>query len=664
MQNQATADQENNNRKTIQEIYDDCKKRHLSHYKKIIDYALEIRKKVLDEKYLWTDEEELSTLLNKDNPIATAANEQWKWKEIEPYWKKNLNIIRELIKNKSSISPQIYDMLYREYKLQKKAAHFNRLICTLFPGQLLFIPAYTELSKIKISGLTANDWITRNIFLFNYCSDRIKDPDEKKSFYISCFAWDLLRYLIKNEQTGLSDSSTNLRLNMSYNRIIFGAPGTGKSHTIKELTEGKTVFRTTFHPDSDYASFVGCYKPTTKQVRVFSTYGEKAVAVKGADGQPVMEDRIIYKFVPQAFLKAYIEAWKSEEEVYLIIEEINRGNCAQIFGDLFQLLDRKDGVSEYPIKPDNDIAMYIAEELSKIENIPNQVKNGEELILPSNFYIWATMNTSDQSLFPIDSAFKRRWDWQYVPILNAKENWKIEANGNLYDWWSFLEKINEKIGSTTNSEDKKLGYFFCKADENGIISAEKFVNKVIFYLWNDVFKDYDFDGNIFNNEDSSHFSFNKLYNVDGNGEVRIQENKVEQFLNNLNVNTFVVTTTDDIIESNIKDDNNLIKRNPAKFLKVSYNGEIIKHDSSRNTYLEAINKIVQKVGINKVKELNTEITQNPPNNTTRNYKEIGNTGWFVATNNGTERFRDILQKLKTNLNLDDLDIEIVDENTH
>lgn len=287
--------------------------------------------------------------------------------------------------------------------------------------------------------------------------------------------------------------------------IFYGAPGTGKSYAIKKLTEGKNVIRTTFHPDSDYSTFVGAYKPTTKQVPVFSTYGEKAVAVKGADGQPVTEDRIVYEFVEQAFLQAYINAWKlyakagkdkQPEEQYLIIEEINRGNCAQIFGDLFQLLDRDDaGFSEYPIKTDSDMQKRLEKAFADMaflnapalcdmnsEETAIKIRKGEILVLPNNLCIWATMNTSDQSLFPIDSAFKRRWDWQYVPIFDAKKDWKIEADGNLYDWWSFLEEINERIGATTNSEDKKLGYFFCKADENRIISAEKFVNKVIFYL--------------------------------------------------------------------------------------------------------------------------------------------------------------------------------------
>ena len=151
-----------------------------------------------------------------------------------------------------------------------------------------------------------------------------------------------------------------------YQQIYYGAPGTGKSHKIKELTEGKQVIRTTFHPDSDYSTFVGAYKPTTIDEPLMTVIGTKAVPVENEDGTPRTESKIVYEFVEQAFLQAYIKAWKQyakaaaegkdAEGMYLVIEEINRGNCAQIFGDLFQLLDRGDnGFSEYPINADKDL---------------------------------------------------------------------------------------------------------------------------------------------------------------------------------------------------------------------------------------------------------------------------------------------------------------------
>ena len=283
--------------------------------------------------------------------------------------------------------------------------------------------------------------------------------------------------------------------------IYYGAPGTGKSHRIKkELKEmnvpEKNIFRTTFHPDSDYSSFVGAYKPTMKPV------ADEYKAVVGKD------EEIAYSFVPQTFIKAYMQAYLNpNQNIYLIIEEINRGNCAQIFGDLFQLLDRdENGVSEYPIKADSDLKMYLEGELGKNHD---GIKDGE-LCLPSNLYIWATMNTSDQSLFPIDSAFKRRWDWEYEPIKYENSKWEIEIDGNMYSWTSFQEKVNNRIFEATNSEDKKLGDFFVKPNNN-VISEKQFINKVLFYLWNDVCKDG--DGDIFKTDDNKDVKFSDLYDT-------------------------------------------------------------------------------------------------------------------------------------------------------
>ena len=368
-------------------------------------------------------------------------------------------------------------------------------------------------------------------------------------------------------------------------QIYYGAPGTGKSKAIKDLTFGEDVIRTTFHPDSDYASFVGTYKPITEEVDLRDCNGKKVIDED--TGKVVKEDRIAYKFIPQAFLKAYVEAWKklgskkeensdknynrihpalldtpdiftknkASKKQYLIIEEINRGNCAQIFGDLFQLLDRNEyGFSDYPIVADKDMQKYLEKEFEGWEitnkdkinqlygeaNMVSLILKGERLVLPSNLYIWATMNTSDQSLFPIDSAFKRRWDWKYVPIregrdkeTNAPLNWYINTGDKQYKWWSFISKVNELIGSLTNSEDKKLGYFFCKA-KDGEIDADLFVSKVIFYLWNDVFKDYGFDDKDFQDEEGKILSFDRFYQ-DKNGKTNVDIAIVEQFLENLGV---------------------------------------------------------------------------------------------------------------------------------
>lgn len=316
--------------------------------------------------------------------------------------------------------------------------------------------------------------------------------------------------------------------------IYYGAPGTGKSFTIDDKTDDKNSVRTTFHPDSDYASFVGAYKPTMENVPINSIYGESVQFATGKNGHPGTEKKIVYKYVPQAFLKAYVAAWSNLDTPYfLIIEEINRGNCAQIFGDLFQLLDRSNaGSSSYAIHADEDITQFLSSDSKgfaslsdeqkdairafelhkdngKTQAVGQDILNGKLLLLPPNLYIWATMNTSDQSLFPIDSAFKRRWNWKYMPIeyhpIDKKTqqpiDWNFQIGDNIYSWGQFLSKINPEIYTLTESSDKQMGYFFAKADNTtGIISEEVFLNKVLFYLWTDVFKDFDVSSELFKNK--------------------------------------------------------------------------------------------------------------------------------------------------------------------
>ena len=360
-------------------------------------------------------------------------------------------------------------------------------------------------------------------------------------------------------------------------QIFYGAPGTGKSHAIKEVTRSEDVIRTTFHPDTDYSSFVGAYKPTTIEETVMTVIGTKAVPVEDADGNERKESKIIYEFVAQSFLHAYIAAWKKyagiekgePKKQFLVIEEINRGNCAQIFGDLFQLLDRNDyGFSEYPIQTDADMKKQLHKVFKGLDvpqkdninamfegrDVVKEVLNGDILLLPNNLYIWATMNTSDQSLFPIDSAFKRRWDWTYIPISNANKGWTIKVGDTHYDWWQFVERINDLIGRTTNSEDKKLGYFFCRA-KGGVISGETFVGKVIFYLWNDVFKDYDFCDQVFNDADGNKITFDKFYTAEGNNS-RVIEEKVELFLKNLKLQPIETDGEEDTISESTEDESN------------------------------------------------------------------------------------------------------------
>lgn len=337
-------------------------------------------------------------------------------------------------------------------------------------------------------------------------------------------------------------------------QIFYGAPGTGKSFAINDITKIYSAIRTTFHPDSDYSTFVGAYKPTMKSVDLRDLGGCVVDGVK--------EERITYSYVKQAFLKAYLGAWQkyakggeTTEPQFLVIEEINRGNCAQIFGDLFQLLDRSDdGFSTYPIEADSDLQKEIEAAFDEdgeyaLENgfdvdgvvedytsnydestLTKDIMKGRVLLFPNNLYIWATMNTSDQSLFPIDSAFKRRWDWRYVKITDAGKGWKIQCGGEYCDWWTFVMEINKKIAKETSSDDKKLGYFFCKpAKDNEFISEDKFVGKVLFYLWSDVFKDGDITLFKVSDNRSDEISYDAFYN--DNNKVNIVA--VRKFLVNV-----------------------------------------------------------------------------------------------------------------------------------
>ena len=291
------------------------------------------------------------------------------------------------------------------------------------------------------------------------------------------------QYIDRNDKKAFFENFSESN-NTAKNLIFYGAPGTGKSHEVKKQTgelldsgeerDLPNVFRTTFHPDTDYASFVGCYKPTMKP----TSKEEKTLTGK--------DEEIVYEFVPQTFTDAYVYAYThSTEQTYLVIEEINRGNCAQIFGDLFQLLDRKGGISEYKIKADKDLANYLVEKLGEDSE---GIKEGK-LCLPANLNILATMNTSDQSLFPMDSAFKRRWEWEYVPINYGTDvksgTFEITIGEKSYPWVDFIKEANKRIFDLTQSEDKQLGNFFIKHS----VDEKEFKSKVMFYLWYEVLRD-------------------------------------------------------------------------------------------------------------------------------------------------------------------------------
>lgn len=430
-----------------------------------------------------------------------------------------------------------------------------------------------------------------------------------KSALISCHELVDEKCELDLSELLLSDTTTSKRSDYPLQRIDFGAPGSGKSYGIEKILKqvyptqkerDEFVFRTTFHPDSDYSSFVGCYKPSKvaedKQLSISELITElhyfkdnkvsypcqkfgakywtslKDLDLSSIDNiisscgfKPSMSREIMkgirvgesntnnntiitYQFSPQVFTNAYLKAWLNilngnrDMKVFLIIEEINRGNCAQIFGDIFQLLDR-DPVSlrsQYPIKPETDLGNYISQELAQYRSSATEdlhkIVWGQELILPENLHIWATMNTSDQSLFPMDSAFKRRWDWKYIPIYygDAEKYWITTSVGKC-NWGAFIELVNKIIFKITNSPDKQIGNRFIRiSDAKKEISEDQFINKVLYYLWADVFKDrQDEEENIFKTKDRQQFTYEQMFDFDSKGQIIYKAENIEAIFTNV-----------------------------------------------------------------------------------------------------------------------------------
>lgn len=265
-------------------------------------------------------------------------------------------------------------------------------------------------------------------------------------------------------------------------------------HSVLNICEDSAVFyeRVTFHQNYSYAQFVGTYKPITK-------------IVQG-------KEEIVYEYVPGPFIRIFIKAKKTGQNCLLLIEEINRANIAAVFGDVFQLLDRKsDGTGEYPITTSEDLRKFLA----KPENLGGKPEDYETILIPSNMYIWATMNSADQGVFPMDTAFKRRWDFEYIgidenaeklvyedgrPILIPipSKNGKISKGGITYDlieWNKFRTEINRKLSENTSvNEDKLLGPFFINLDklrsakDNPLDFIKCIKSKILMYLFEDVVK--------------------------------------------------------------------------------------------------------------------------------------------------------------------------------
>lgn len=308
-------------------------------------------------------------------------------------------------------------------------------------------------------------------------------------------------------------------LSTGQNLIIYGAPGTGKSYWVNHYDDERqnekiqgidintnNIIRVVFHPEYTCFDFVGSYRPKPKDF-----------PSKDANNECV--PYITYEFVPGPFTKVLVKALKDSNNMYtLLIEELNRADAAAVFGDVFQLLDRNEnGKSEYPIEPSEEWLSYFEEALKDCEEKLNDIKeNG--VSIPSNMNIIATMNSADQGVHLLDTAFKRRWRYKYISVDQAiknvpstskyktvkiifKENDDKDQAGS-YFWLDFINAINEKLGNNGIPEDRWIGPYFATEQELEN-DGEAAIEKVLFYLWDDVLRNSDSREQFFGNDESN-----------------------------------------------------------------------------------------------------------------------------------------------------------------
>lgn len=397
------------------------------------------------------------------------------WKEIKEAWEDSINSGRKFfffaVQHVDNVlKGYIYSLEGSIAEREKKSVYFSEeCIQDLTTNNIGAIKRY-YLSKTGVVSVVPYAEIGNYIKFFD---NRIFSV---KRLQISC--------IVSLLPTGKQFANSNR------NRIIFGAPGTGKSHFlelekdnllgVKKDSNGKVTDkgigdfeRVTFHPDYSYAQFVGCYKPTMN------------------------DEKIEYSFVPGPFTRILVKALQNIKDAngdkakvkpyLLIIEELNRAKTAAVFGDVFQLLDRgADGVSEYEIHPSEDLRKYLAQELGVSEDAVASIK------IPDNMFIWATMNSADQGVFPLDTAFKRRWNFEYVDINNNEDGCDFDIkfnNKNESVKWNELRKaINNVLSNepVKAHEDKLLGPYFIKDQKDDDRNTNMFCDKVLMYLFDDV----------------------------------------------------------------------------------------------------------------------------------------------------------------------------------
>lgn len=327
---------------------------------------------------------------------------------------------------------------------------------------------------------------------------------EEKSNIISIFGKDEICYFDSNpkevifEDTYLINDKEIKSEKFPYQKIVYGAPGTGKSYSLNEEVEsifGVNKERVTFYDGYTYGQFIGMYKPVT-------IINREKLKNQLAEGRE--EKDIGYKYIPGPFMKQLVKAYKdSSNKFCLIIEEINRAKADKVFGNIFQLLDRDDkGNSRYPISVSEEQIQYLTEELTNEKDILERIEK-EGLYLPKNLYIWATMNSADDGVQPLDTAFKRRWKFNYIS-LNANEgnfgNGETFIIGQYKDkdilWNNFRTALNDTLKVNT-TEDRLIAPFFISPNDfeeidTSIKKIDKNIlsEKVLMYIFDDLLRHY------------------------------------------------------------------------------------------------------------------------------------------------------------------------------
>ena len=440
-----------------------------------------------------------------------------------------LNYIQIMKEKDNKIVHLLLEILKIMKELQKLELNLNEVT-----GKEYFDKQeYTRIA-FKLLGSTYFFTLNKDILNFNteydidkimsICNTAIKRAKEigidvlhtNQEEYSKFLTFDNLN--IKVENSLLNFSSENKDIKLPYQKIVYGAPGTGKSYSLNQQSEkyfGNNIKRVTFYDGYTYGQFVGMYKPTVDE-----------------------KNGIGYSYVPGPFMQQLVQSLKNSEDNFcLVVEEINRAKADKVFGNIFQLLDRDNsGKSRYPVSVSEEQLEFLKTKLEDRKDIFEEIKE-KGLYIPDNLYIWATMNSADEGVQPLDTAFKRRWKFEYISLnKNEKEFEKQRENIKLIvgqnktynlEWNTFRKIVNNKLQEYNITEDRLIAPFFISPYDFTIPVSESiyaldkniFVEKVLMYIFDDLLRHYPKIRNEIFKDDVKTFS--KIYEALSDGEYEL-----------------------------------------------------------------------------------------------------------------------------------------------